>query len=77
MSRYPSSDRDLAFVVDDGVAAAEVEAALARAAGELLERVWLFDTYRGPGVPEGARSSPRSESNTAPPSWTGPVGSGD
>ncbi|HVM67631.1 MAG TPA: phenylalanine--tRNA ligase subunit beta [Acidimicrobiales bacterium] len=56
VSRYPSSDRDLAFVVDDRVAAADVEAALARAAGELLERVWLFDTYRGPGVREGARS---------------------
>jgi phenylalanyl-tRNA synthetase beta chain len=56
VSRYPSSDRDLAFVVDDRVAAADVEAALARAAGALLERVWLFDTYRGPGVRDGARS---------------------
>jgi len=56
VSRYPSSDIDLAFVVDDRVPAADVQAALAAAGGELLERVWPFDVYRGPGVPEGARS---------------------
>ena len=26
------------------------------ASGELLERVHLFDEFRGPGIPEGARS---------------------
>jgi phenylalanyl-tRNA synthetase beta chain len=56
VSRYPSSDIDLAFVVDDHVPAGGVEAALGRAGGDLLERVWLFDVYRGPGVPSGARS---------------------
>lgn len=56
VSRYPSSDRDLAFVVEDGVPAADVQEALARGAGDLLERVWLFDVYRGAGVPAGTRS---------------------
>jgi len=56
VSRYPSSDVDLAFVVDDRVPAAEVERTLVAAAGELLEWARLFDVYRGAGVPAGARS---------------------
>ncbi len=56
VSRFPSSDVDLAFVVPDPVPAAEIEKTLARAAGDLLESVDLFDVYRGPGVGEGSRS---------------------
>ncbi len=56
VSRFPSSDVDLAFVVADQVPAASVEAALAEAAGELCESVELFDVYRGAGVGEGSRS---------------------
>ena len=36
--------------------AAEVRAALVEGAGELLESLRLVDDYRGPGVPEGAKS---------------------
>jgi phenylalanyl-tRNA synthetase beta chain len=56
VSRYPSSDVDLALVVDDATAVDEVADVLARAGGELLESVSLFDVYRGPGVAEGRRS---------------------
>jgi len=56
VSRFPSSDVDLAFVVADDVPAAEVRRVLVAAAGELLETVTLFDVYRGPGVEAGARS---------------------
>ncbi|HZQ84460.1 MAG TPA: phenylalanine--tRNA ligase subunit beta [Acidimicrobiales bacterium] len=56
ISRYPSSDIDLAFVVDDGVPAGDVEATLAEAAGELLESIELFDVYRGAQMGEGKRS---------------------
>ena len=55
-SRYPSSDIDLAFSVDDATPADTVEAALVVAAGELCESVQLFDVYRGPGVEPGRRS---------------------
>ncbi len=55
MSRFPSADIDLAFVVDDPVPAGDVERTLTRAAGDLLERIELFDVYRGPQV-QGARS---------------------
>ncbi len=56
VSRFPSSDIDLAFTVADEVPAATVAAALEGAAGELAESVALFDVYRGPGVQEGQRS---------------------
>jgi phenylalanyl-tRNA synthetase beta chain len=56
VSRFPSSDVDLAFVVPDAVAAEALEATLRAAAGELLEWVRLFDVYRGAGVPDGHRS---------------------
>lgn len=56
VSRFPSSDVDLAFVVPSEVPAAEVRNAIAAAAGELLVDLQLFDVYRGPGVPEGSRS---------------------
>jgi len=55
VSRYPSADIDLAFAVDEGTPAADVERTLARAGGDLLERLELFDVFRGPRL-EGARS---------------------
>ena len=56
VSRFPSSDIDLAFAVPEEVPAASIETALRTAAGALLERIALFDTYRGAGLAEGARS---------------------
>jgi len=56
VSRFPSSDVDLAFVVDEAVPAAVLETTLRVAAGELLESLALFDVYRGTAVPEGTRS---------------------
>jgi phenylalanyl-tRNA synthetase beta chain len=56
VSRFPSSDIDLAFVVADGVAAGAVARTLKAAGGDLLESLDLFDVYRGPGLPDGTRS---------------------
>lgn len=55
VSRFPSSDVDLAFEVADGVSARDVEATIA-GASDLVWSVGLFDTYRGDGVTEGHRS---------------------
>jgi phenylalanyl-tRNA synthetase beta chain len=54
VSRFPSSDIDLAFVVPDSTPAAVVKSHLRAAAGDLLDSVVLFDVYRdderlGPG----------------------------
>jgi len=56
VSRYPSSDIDLAFEVDDTVAAADVAATIRSAGGDLLASVRLFDVFRGAAVAEGSRS---------------------
>jgi phenylalanyl-tRNA synthetase beta chain len=56
VSRFPSSDIDLAFVVADSHPADQVEEALRQASGALLESAALFDVYRGQGVPEAHRS---------------------
>ena len=56
VSRYPSADIDLAFVTEESVAAADVEATLRAAGAELLEDAWLFDVFRGPQLGGGRRS---------------------
>jgi phenylalanyl-tRNA synthetase beta chain len=56
VSRFPSSDIDLAFEVAEGTSATDVAKAIEQAAGDLLGWVRLFDTYRGVGVRDGHRS---------------------
>jgi phenylalanyl-tRNA synthetase beta chain len=55
-TRFPSSDIDLAFLVDDDVPAGLVTDTLRTAGGELLESVSLFDVFRGEAVGPGRRS---------------------
>ncbi len=55
VSRFPSSDVDLAFEVPDATSAVDVEHTLV-AASPLVWSVGLFDTYRGEGVADGSRS---------------------
>jgi phenylalanyl-tRNA synthetase beta chain len=52
----PAAEFDLALLVPDAVPAGDVERCLRTTGGDLLERVVLFDEFRGKGVPEGARS---------------------
>ncbi|HEX4931898.1 MAG TPA: phenylalanine--tRNA ligase subunit beta [Gemmatimonadaceae bacterium] len=52
----PPAEFDLALLVPDGVSAAQVEHLLRKSAGDLLERLELFDEFRGKGIPEGHRS---------------------
>lgn len=56
VSRFPSAEFDLAFVVDDAVQASAVAATLREAAGALVEELGLFDVYRGPQLGPGRRS---------------------
>lgn len=56
LSAYPLATQDVALVVPGSVPAAEVAAALAAGAGDLLEDVRLFDVYTGAQVGEGAKS---------------------
>jgi phenylalanyl-tRNA synthetase beta chain len=52
----PAAEVDLALIVPDALGAATVELTIRQTAGELLERLELFDEFRGEGVPAGHRS---------------------
>ncbi|NER79439.1 MAG: phenylalanine--tRNA ligase subunit beta [Leptolyngbya sp. SIO1D8] len=55
-SPFPASDRDLAFYAPISVSAADLEKAITKTGGKLLESVTLFDEYQGESVPAGQRS---------------------
>ncbi len=55
-SKFPSTYRDLAVVVDLDVTAERVRAVVREAIGELCTDVRVFDEYRGPQVGEGKKS---------------------
>ena len=52
----PAAEFDLALIVPNATAAADVERVIRSASGDMLERLELFDEFRGPGIPEGTRS---------------------
>jgi phenylalanyl-tRNA synthetase beta chain len=56
VSRHPSSDLDLAFVIDDGVPAERLEKAIRQGAGALLVDLELFDVFRSQQLGAGRRS---------------------
>jgi len=56
LPRYPAVLRDMAVVVPESVPAGEVEAAIRRTGGVLVEAVRLFDVYQGEPVPRGKKS---------------------
>ncbi|WP_341927345.1 phenylalanine--tRNA ligase subunit beta [Nocardioides psychrotolerans] len=56
LSSFPVAKEDVALVVDDSVAAADVLVALREGAGELLESIRLFDVFTGDQVGEGRKS---------------------
>jgi phenylalanyl-tRNA synthetase beta chain len=56
VSRMPSSDLDLAFVLGDDVPAERLEKAIRQGAGGLLVDLELFDVFRGDALGSGRRS---------------------
>lgn len=55
-SRFPSTYRDLALILDPAVTAKAVEETARAAAGTLCKSVVVFDEYRGPQAGEGKKS---------------------
>jgi phenylalanyl-tRNA synthetase beta chain len=54
--RFPPVRRDLAFVLDERIAHASVEAAIREAGGELVATCVLFDVHSGPPLADGKKS---------------------
>lgn len=53
---YPPVLEDMAFIVDEQVPAGEVQAVIVQTGGELVDRVQLFDVYRGAQIGKGKKS---------------------
>lgn len=56
LPKFPATTRDLAIVCDETLPAGELEKAIRKAAGNILESVTLFDVYQGKQIAEGKKS---------------------
>ncbi|MEW6068134.1 MAG: phenylalanine--tRNA ligase subunit beta [Nitrospirota bacterium] len=54
--KYPYVERDIAVVVDEGVAASEIEKIIKTFPSEFIEEVSVFDYYKGGNIPQGKKS---------------------
>jgi phenylalanyl-tRNA synthetase beta chain len=54
--RFPGMSRDLAVVVAEEVAAADILRRIRELGGDLLREAGVFDLYRGAPVPSGRKS---------------------
>lgn len=56
LPKFPATIRDLAVVCDESLPAGELEKAIKKAVGNILETVTLFDVYQGKQIAEGKKS---------------------
>ena len=56
LPKYPSTSRDIALLVDENVEVGKIEHVIRMHGEPILERVRLFDVYRGKQVEEGKKS---------------------
>ncbi|MCE1184771.1 MAG: phenylalanine--tRNA ligase subunit beta [Rhodocyclales bacterium] len=56
VSRFPAVTRDLALVVEQGVAAASLQEGLQAVAPGIVQRIELFDQYQGKGIEPNRKS---------------------
>ncbi|MGL4873629.1 MAG: phenylalanine--tRNA ligase subunit beta [Clostridium sp.] len=56
LPKFPAVTRDIALLVNDEVLVQDIEDAIVKAGGNLVEKVELFDIYKGEQIPEGKKS---------------------
>jgi phenylalanyl-tRNA synthetase beta chain len=54
--KYPSVERDIAVIVDEDITVSEIENVIKTFSSELIEKVSVFDVYKGKNIPEGKKS---------------------
>ena len=55
-SKFPSSSRDLAFILNKNTSASNLELVIKNSAGKYLREIEIFDVYEGKGIDEGKKS---------------------
>ena len=56
LPKFPAVTRDLALLCDDAIPVLDLEKAIVRGAGNLLEKIKLFDVYKGAQIEAGKKS---------------------
>lgn len=56
LPKYPATTRDFSFVCDEDTEVGAIEGVMKRAGGKLVEKIALFDIYRGEQLGEGKKS---------------------
>ena len=56
IAKFPAATRDIAVLVDDEVLAFDVEETIIKAGGSIVEKVTLFDVYKGEQIESGKKS---------------------
>ncbi|MCM1007230.1 MAG: phenylalanine--tRNA ligase subunit beta [Ruminococcus flavefaciens] len=56
LPKFPATTRDLSIICDDETPVAELEKAIKGAVGKILEKVTLFDVYKGKQIEAGKKS---------------------
>ncbi|MBR6385859.1 MAG: phenylalanine--tRNA ligase subunit beta [Ruminococcus sp.] len=57
LPKFPATTRDLSLVVDEEMPVAELEKAIRKAVGKILEKVTLFDVYRSDDMKKNGKKS--------------------
>ena len=56
LPKFPAMTRDLSLVCDESIPVADLESAIREAVGKFLEKVELFDVYRGEQIAKDKKS---------------------
>jgi phenylalanyl-tRNA synthetase beta chain len=56
LPKFPAVTRDIALLVEDTILVQEINETIRKAGGNLVEKVNLFDIYKGKQIPEGKKS---------------------
>lgn len=56
LPKFPRVERDISMLVDEKVLCADLEKTIIETGGKIVEKVYLFDLYRGSQVPKGKKS---------------------
>ncbi|MFB0972218.1 MAG: phenylalanine--tRNA ligase subunit beta [Tissierellia bacterium] len=56
LPKYPSSDRDLAIIIDENIMMSQVKVIANEIAGDMLEEFKVFDIYTGEQIEKGKKS---------------------
>lgn len=56
LPKFPAVARDIALLVDDSILVSDIEEVIIKQGGSMVEKINLFDVYKGAQIPEGKKS---------------------